>query len=158
MPSSFSALKKRYSDNSRIQLFNCAISDQKGEVDFFCPRDGSSLSDQQKSGLSMQSLEKAGIATSDIQKISVEAKRISDVISESGIWPELVQIDAEGFDYQLVLQCLELERLPLAIHFETIHMPEMQRNDIRLRLENTGFNFFETETDTLALSKTLSHK
>jgi FkbM family methyltransferase len=153
LPSSFNLLTEKYRRSERIVCVNCAISDAEGWVSFFCPKANgkADLSDSQKSGMSKQALLKAGILEVDIEEIVVTSKTLLQIMKEQGLEKiDLLQIDTEGFDYEIVKQALKLPSPPPLIHFETIHLSKSDKLSSREHLAARGYSLIESETDTLA--------
>ncbi|TDU71409.1 FkbM family methyltransferase [Prosthecobacter fusiformis] len=153
LPGSFELLAKKYHRYERITCVNCAISDIEGLVTFYCPKNNgrTGISEFQKSGMTKVSLVKAGIPESDIEEISVNSKTLPQVMQDQGLAKiDLLQIDTEGYDYEIVKQGLKLPAPPAIIHFETIHLSRFDKLNSRHVLTAKGYSLIESETDTLA--------
>lgn len=145
-----------YRNNKRIRCVNCVVSDTEGEVSFYCPKGsaGSRVLDFQKSGLSKKSLIQAGLPEEDIEEIVVNSKTLSQIIKKTSYDRiHLLQIDTEGFDFEIVKLGLQLRWPPPIIHFESIHLSKSDKQDSRTLLVFEGYALIESETDTLAYHK-----
>jgi FkbM family methyltransferase len=153
LTTSFKLLAEKYRGSERIVCVNCAISNTEGLISFFRPNENgkSDISDSQKSGMSKQALLKAGILEADIEEIVVTSKTLAQIMNEQGLERiDLLQIDTEGFDYEIVKQALNLPSPPPIIHFETIHLSRSDKLSSREYLSAKGYSLIESETDTLA--------
>jgi FkbM family methyltransferase len=158
LPKSFELLQKKYINSKNITCVNCAVSEVSGTVSFFCPKDDGhhGLSDFQKSGLTKKSMLKAGINDDAIEQITVMSKTLVDIIREQGLDRiHLLQIDTEGFDFEIVKCALNLPDLPPVIHFESIHLSKLDKLGSRELLASKGYYLIESEMDTLAYQRPL---
>jgi FkbM family methyltransferase len=88
-PRAFSKLRKNTAQFTDIHLYNCAISDKDGQMDFYV-NPGISISSScfQRSG--------------NLEKIAVPAKSIATVLSEEKIANvDLLKFDVEGAEYAI---------------------------------------------------------
>ena len=68
---------------------------------------------------------------------------------------DLLQIDAEGYDFEL-LKIFPFSRvIPKIIHFEHIHLNEIDRNNCLEFLHNIGYSFVVEYFDITAVHKNL---
>lgn len=72
----------------------------------------------QKLGLNKNSLLQAGMREADIEEITVSPKTFLQVMKEQYLdKTHLLQIDTEGFDFEIVRHALKLPFSPPIIHF-----------------------------------------
>lgn len=89
-PNSFALLKLNMQVNNiqGVQLFNCALNDRNGSVDFYVPEQRGSLNGSSING------------HNNGNKISVKGKKLSDYISNKKI--DFLKLDIEGAEQKVI--------------------------------------------------------
>ena len=65
--------------------------------------------------------------------------------------PDLIQIDAEGFDYEIV-RMIDWSHPPALVHYETVHLNEADRIAAWTLLRSKGYRLYATDSyNTLAI-------
>jgi hypothetical protein len=86
-----------------------------------------------------------------IEEIVVPSLSVASLLAKHRIEQfDLLQIDTEGYDYQILIQFLESDTLPRLIHFENNFLTSEQRADIAGRLITLGYRYLHIGIDTLA--------
>ena len=90
-----------------------------------------------------------------IEPEEVEACTLMEAIESCKITSlDLLQIDTEGFDFEII-KMLDFKKLtPLVIHYEHIHLSNKDKKTGTLLNMNDFFSF-KSKNDTIALSKKL---
>ncbi len=176
IPHLYEELKKNYSDNQGLTLLNMAIAETNGPILMdTISREGlkhlpkwakgiSSISNTNRNALSVKYWEEGRGKNNDRSsyselekyKIQVEVpgitlKHLFDNYA-SGKNIDLLQIDAEGYDYQ-ILKTLDLKIIrPVIIHFEYASMTQEEKSMTTTMLKNHGYQLdFYGNNDALAL-------
>jgi FkbM family methyltransferase len=124
-PSPFASLQSVYEGNERVQLFNVAIGDSDGHQPMFMIEGG----DAQWASFSRRHLESQPSPGGEIVEIEVETCTFATVLERAGS-PEIdiLQIDAEGYDYELLKLFDVPRRRPAIINYEHRHLSRADRN------------------------------
>lgn len=147
-PSAFARLSDRYDGSESITLINAAIDRESGERDFFVPTRG----DAEFASFDRDHLIKHGLRPSEIESRKVTCLSVDDLLGQAG-WDsvDLIQVDAEGYDYQ-ILSSIDFERLkPAIIRFEFRHFDARQLDESIERFVQLGYQFFVEELDIIAV-------
>lgn len=59
--------------------------------------------------------------------------------------PDLIQIDAEGFDYEIV-RMIDWSNAPALVHYETVHLSEADRIASWALLRDNGYRLYATDS------------
>ena len=103
--------------------------------------------------LSPDSLEKNGEC---IEPLSVRCETFDYIFKKYNINQlELLQIDAEGYDFELLKIFPFSEIIPKVIHFEHIHLDIYHRNACLEFLHQMGYSFVMEYFDITAVHKSL---
>lgn len=101
--------------------------------------------------MSKESLLREGIPEGEIVEILVPSKTLFQIMTEQNFERiDLLQIDTEGFDFEILKHALGQSIWPSIIHFETLHLSRSDKLHSRKLLREKGYSFIESETDTLA--------
>ena len=86
----------------------------------------------------------------------VEACTLMEAIESCKITSlDLLQIDTEGFDFEII-KMLDFKKItPLIIHYEHIHLSNKDKKKAGILLNMNEFFSFKSKNDTIALSKKL---
>lgn len=145
IPEIFERLVTNYRLNRKVTPLNIAIHPSKDSESIFFVKSGSlDKYPDYAYGLGTMlkpHLVKHGISESDIGEVSVTCARLEQVIDQYNIeCLDVLQIDTEGFDYQ-VLRTLNFRRCkPRVIKFEWMNLTISDKKDARLLLEAEGYS------------------
>lgn len=142
------ALKANYDDHPQVVLVNAAIADTNGTRDLYTTTRGPT----RQASFFKSHLLKHGVPSDQIVSLRVPCVTISSLLREHGMDRcDLIQIDAEGYDYQIV-RTLDFEALrPLIIRFEHAHMSDEECDECIELLASHGFRFIGERRDITAL-------
>ena len=149
-PTAFAKLHGLYGSAEHITLVNMAITPEQGTVTLFAPKDEHSS----KSTLAP----KTGFAARSeggSDEISVEGVRLSQLVSDHSIDRlDLLQIDAEGFDFEILKTFDFSSCQPLVVQYEDRHLfpPKERRRAVEF-LRDLGYQVCQglPPRDTVAL-------
>jgi FkbM family methyltransferase len=134
VPFLYQKLYEHHKDKPNVTLLNIAISDFNGSSTLYTPSQNNDFSKlpiwtSELSSKNKKHLE-AHIPKLIIDKISVQCKTLNHIIKEYQInEAELICVDAEGHDYEILMN-LNLNRLkPKKIIFENKHMDIIKHNN-----------------------------
>jgi FkbM family methyltransferase len=157
LPDMFEELKKNYVSEKQLLFENVAIANRDDKVALFRFRRDAPVSDLAH-----------GMATFNEQKIRKTAKywnlsRYIEMTQVQGVMFEhilkkyqirtisLLQIDAEGFDYEVIKMALQSRVLPKLINYEFVNLSNRDRLESCRVLAKHGYFFLHGRWDTLAV-------
>jgi len=144
----FNLLRKNYEGQEGLQFFNVAIGPEDGEITLYT-RSGGNV---QAASLKRHLMVKPGRRGRQLQTRQVPCWTFDRLLRESHA-PEtidLLQIDAEGFDYQIV-RSIDFARVkPAIIHYEHMVLSQKERNACLELLARHGYRFLLEDNDTVA--------
>jgi FkbM family methyltransferase len=159
LPDCFERLCMNYADQPQLLFENCAISDQDGERDLYRLVQDNPFPPRAQ-----------GLASFD-QKVLIEHKRFLpdieqyiEVVKVPTMTPkslfekhnvtkvDLLQVDSEGYDYEIIKMILDTNIFPKIINYEHIHLSRKDQVNCRRLLMSKGFRFAQSERDTLAVA------
>src|SRR5665213_151269 len=113
----FSSLQKNYKDNKHLILENCAIVNTDGPVNLYRPKQRATGRTAPATLASILPVQLEG----DLEEESVAGMTLSSLLQKHKVQRlDFLQVDAEGFDDQIVSQALGLPEMlrPRVMHFE----------------------------------------
>ncbi|WP_263353007.1 FkbM family methyltransferase [Acidicapsa acidisoli] len=159
-PYSFARLQHTYAGLPNVTLIQSAIGYQNGEAYLYrVKRTDISDSDAdltlQIASFSRKHLEAHGTKPYEIERIIVPCRSLSSLVTELGLSNiDLLQIDAEGFDADVVRMALKLPIPPVCIHFEHTHLTSANRRPLFNLLTANGYLLGRDTCNILALQMT----
>ena len=95
---------------------------------------------------------KHGVRRGEIEAVVVPALSLASVLDRCGAESlAFLQVDAEGFDAEVVGMALALPATPDFINFEHLHLGRRQVADVCRSLERHGYGWIHGACDTLAI-------
>ncbi len=141
-------LRATYADHPRVHVVNAAVADANGTRDFYTTAQGPS----RKASFFRQQLLKHGVPADEIQTVRVRCATIASLLQEHGLDRcDLLQIDAEGYDCQIVRTIDFAAVQPLIIRFEHVHMTDDECDQCIQLLASHDFRFIAERRDIIAL-------
>ena len=168
-PGNFAALKANYADQPQLSFEQAVIADSDGTMRFYRVDPGfwkqhglnpgsdseiSSLRPEQIrfhvklfGGAALAEREEDYLRWDDLPALTVP----SLLAKHNMPAPDLIQIDAEGFDYE-ILKTIDWTSPPPLVHFETVHLSVADRVAAWDLLRGKGYRLFATDSyNTLAI-------
>jgi len=141
-------LQATYAKHPQVRVVSAAIADADGTRDFYTTTGGPS----RKASFFKPQLLKHGISAEQIQTVQVRCATVSSLLKEHGFARcDLLQIDAEGYDHQII-RTIDFARVqPLIVRFEQVHMTNAECDDCLGLLASHGFQFIAERRDVIAL-------
>jgi len=162
LPNFFERLVTNYQDHREVIPLNIAIHPSETSARIFHVRPESlARYPDYAAGLGSMAkdhLLKHGIVEDDIAESVVICKSLTEVACEHGYErPDVLQIDTEGFDFE-VIKSIDFSRLkPLVLKFEWMNLTDTDRQQVSRMLESQGYRLWieHGAADCVAIQKTL---
>jgi FkbM family methyltransferase len=141
-------LRASYVDHPQVHVVNAAVADTNGMRDFYTTAGGPS----RKASFFRPHLLKHGVAADQIQTLQVRCATIASLLREQGFARcDLLQIDAEGYDHEII-RTIDFDAVqPLIVRFEHVHMSDETCGQCVELLASHGFRFITERRDIIAL-------
>jgi len=141
-------LQASYAAHPQVRVVNAAVADANETRDFYTTVGGPT----RKASFFKPQLVKHGIPDRDIQSVPVRCVTIASLLREHGLAHcDLLQIDAEGYDYQIIRSIDFRAVQPLIVRFEQVHLTDDACNHCIELLASHGFRFITERRDIIAL-------
>lgn len=157
LPDMFERLKKNYASEKQLVFLNTAVAKQSDEVSLFRFRSDAPV-DRYIHGLatfdekSVRSLARDLRLESWVEEVRIMGTTFSEMISKHSIEKiSLLQIDTEGFDFEVIRMALECGKCPELINYEHSHLSPQDRLESCRLLDKYGYSFIHGNSDTLAV-------
>jgi FkbM family methyltransferase len=152
----FRELEKTYAGVAGVSLVQVAIAHQDGVATMYRARKaGRWEADEwvgQVTSFDPRHLTKHGVQPAEIEAIDVPAVSLDTLLRQFDIDQlDFLQIDAEGFDAEVVKMALALPQTPNVINFERVHLTVAGLKEVFGLLESHGYSWVHNSFDTLAL-------
>ncbi|MBM3971935.1 MAG: FkbM family methyltransferase [Planctomycetes bacterium] len=147
-PGAFERLKACYAGQPQIALVNAAIANENGMRDFYT-RTGQA---SPLASFSREHLLKHKVPPDQIVCQQVRCCTLVSLLKEHGFDRlDLLQIDAEGYDYE-VIRTIDFSAIrPAIIRFEHVHLSSTDANACVELLASQGYRFIVERRDLIAL-------
>jgi FkbM family methyltransferase len=141
-------LKATYADDPQVLVVNAAVADANGMRDFYTTAGGATP----QASFFRPHLLKHGVPADQIQTLKVRCATIASLLQEHGLAScDMLQIDAEGYDYQII-RTIDFQTVqPLIIRFEHAHMTDDECDQCIKLLASHAFRFIAERRDIIAL-------
>jgi len=143
-------LTANYAAYPQVTVVNAAIASADGSREFFSATDGPS----RYASFSRSHLLDHGVAPSAIVAQTVSCVTIPSLLRQHGLAQcDLIQIDAEGYDYEIV-RTIDFDAInPVIVRFEHVHLSKRDCNACVALLAARGFRFITERRDIIALQE-----
>ena len=156
VPLAFERLKKNYEGVAGLKFENAAIAGEDGERILYEPVDGTADLGSRISTFDKGHLFRHGIKEEQIKPTPVKTLALTTLLDKYHIKDlNLLQIDAEGYDFEIVQMAFKAGVRPDIIHFENCHLSPADKLRARECLSTEGYRYSETLWDTLAIGTSL---
>lgn len=151
-PSVFLELKKNYAAEPQLIFENAAISHTDGQAKMYFAK---SENGEVASGLTTfrrEVLEYQFGGRAKIEEINVPARTFKTLFTKNSIRRvDLVQIDTEGFDYEIIKLFDFSTYNPMIVRFEHIHLTKRELTEAVTMLTNLGYGLYRDSLDLVAI-------
>jgi FkbM family methyltransferase len=166
VPYLFERLRQTYREVPGISLENVAVAVESGERDFYYlrPSDNPSLPlwyDKLGSfnrEVILRNLDVIPSIPELLVSIRVPCRTLQQICERQSIArPDLIHIDAEGYDFEII-KSIDFSRIgPIVLLYEHKHLGITGRLECRAYLSEQGYDTLEVGDDTLCMRRGLSH-
>lgn len=158
MPDFFSRLTMNYADEPQLGFENCAIGTEDGEVSLFRFKPDTPLPNNFYHGMARfdkdYMLTRSGtMGLNDaIEEIKVPALTFETLVRKHDIKKiDFLQIDTEGFDFEIIKMAFSLDVLPEIINYEWTELSAEDRITCKMMLADKGYSFVDIGPDVLCV-------
>lgn len=147
----FRKLEKNYQKYPQVHVVNAAISDKNEIRNFYTTSDAAI----QTASFNRAHLIKHNVAEEEIVRHEIQCFRIDKLLQKyQKDHFDLIQIDAEGYDYEIIKSIDFAKSKPSIIRFEHTHLSESDLSECIHLLASQGYQFLPEQQDLIAI---LSH-
>lgn len=148
-PGAFKQLKQTYSDCPQLKFYNVAIGPEDGHLTLYTRTDGS----VPIASVARRLLIKPGHSSKKVVGIEVPCWTFDRLLTESKTDQQidLLQIDTEGFDFEIIRSIRFDRTRPKIIRYEHALLSENDRNACIKLLCEQGYRILLEDRDTIAI-------
>ncbi len=152
-PMAFARLQETYRNQPQLTLLQAAIDECEGTRELYCRRGEASMA----SSFDRGHLLRHGIAANEIVIQTVACHTVASAIRAGGLERvDLIQIDAEGYDWPII-RSIDFARLrPAIVRFEYRNMPPRDADACLAHLTRFGYRFLIEARDVIAVQSAAS--
>lgn len=159
IPEQFSELQINYADEKQLILENCAISEEDGERSIFRFKKEANLPE---GAFNMSSFDKKHLTKFKylenfetlIEEIKVPTHNMKSLLDKHQIEKvDFMQVDTEGYDYNVLKMTLNKGILPTIINYEHEHLNAADNAACKNLLIDKQYQFITYGRDVLAMLK-----
>lgn len=156
----FEKLKETYKENHGIVFSNVAVAGHRGTVELFrVPSEHVMEGRVPRWGLGAASLyaDRNALSFPEVRPFVVSEEvpcmTLPEILREHKVARmDVLQIDAEGFDYQVLRQLDFSIYRPRVINMEIVNIPKSERTACKRLLDSHGYTYVKAGYDLLAVS------
>jgi FkbM family methyltransferase len=150
LPNVFERLKRNYAGQNRLRFVNAAVSAQNGRQKLYTvAMDGDSTL---MASFRRDTLAKAVPAGTTISEIEVPTMRLDELLVTHDVADiDLLQIDVEGYDFEVIKMVDFARWRPSIIHYEHYHLSNADRQACQAYLHERGYRIQSAGIDTTAI-------
>lgn len=147
-PAAFARLRETYRDQPQLTFLQVAIAEREGVRELYCRRGKASMAASFDRG----HLLRHGISSDEIVVQSVACHTVESAIRAGDLERvDLIQIDAEGYDWSII-RSIDFGRLrPAILRFEYRNMSKQDANFCLAHLAEHGYRFLIEARDIIAV-------
>jgi FkbM family methyltransferase len=146
-PHAFAQLQQTYRGQPQVTLLQAAIAEQNGSRELFCKRGEASMA----ASFDRNHLRRHGILDADIVSLPVACHTVESALRSADLSQvDLIQIDAEGYDWPII-RSIDFQRVrPRILRFEYRHMADRDADACLALLASHGYRFIMDGRDIIA--------
>lgn len=147
-PTAFRNLKENYRDYPQLTFVNGAIDRISGTRDFYTMHNQQSL----VASFDRKHLLNHSVPINEITIEQVQCYSVADLLEQCGFPSiDLLQIDAEGYDFEII-KSIDFDTIqPSILRFEISHLSNREKNDCIRLLAGHGYRFLVEHKDVIAV-------
>ena len=154
LPDIFNKLKHNYRDQPQLLFENVAILSRDGDVPIHRVRNDLDLPYHMSgfTSFNRDNLLTQGVPSEHIETVTVQGTSLPSLLAKHGInRVGLLQIDTEGYDYEIIKFAFDAGIFPDIINYEHCWLDPNIRFKCKQMLDMHGYQFVEVGKDTLAI-------
>lgn len=159
LPDMFERLQANFAEQTRLIYENVAITADPGTVKIYRVAADASGPEHWHgmASLSRDHLISEGAPEALVRECVVEATTMRALLDKHRIGQvDLLQVDTEGYDFEILKFALQCGLRPSIINYEHCHLVPKVRHAAQRALVDLGYRFLEVGKDTLALRDPLA--
>ncbi len=147
-PTAFARLQQLHQHRDNLLFVNSAIDCVRGTRNFYVAKEG----DVEFASFDRNHLLRHGLADHEIVSKEIDCLTIDDVLRQSNIDSvDFLQIDAEGYDYE-ILKSIDFTRIrPHILRFEYRHFSQHDIDECLKMLATHGYRFLTEQLDLIGI-------
>ena len=154
----FADLEKNYASESQLAFENAAIAKENGELALFRFPADAKIPDSAHGNatFNQEILQEKGrmVGVNQFQKVLVPCLTFQALKDKHHFEKvSLLQVDTEGFDFEVIKMAIKSGVLPTLINYEFMHLSPQDRLDSCQLLADHGYSFIHGRWDTLAVRR-----
>jgi FkbM family methyltransferase len=147
-PGAFARLQQTYRNQKQVTLLQAAIAETEGTRELYCQRGPASMT----ASFDRRHLLKHNIPERDIVSQTVPCHTVASALRAAGLnQVDLIQIDAEGYDWPIIRSIDFVRTKPRIIRFEYRHMSDRDADACIAHLALNGYRFVLESHDIIAV-------
>ncbi len=163
-PDVFKLLQETYKDYPMVECVNIVIAKENALQTFYSVKESIKTRENFKRVTGIATLNKDilrhtilnkipnGVNVDDyIKETSIKALSLNSLLEQRGIKKiDMIQVDCEGYDYEIIKMIDFNKFSPSIINFESNYLSYKERKECEGILENRGYKWFRHRGDTCA--------
>jgi FkbM family methyltransferase len=146
-PAAFARLRQTYRDQPQVTLLQAAIAEHEGLRELYCRQGKASMA----ASFDRQHLRRHGIPDSEIVAHPVVCHTVASALRAAQLdHVDLIQIDAEGYDWPIIRSIDFTMLRPAILRFEYRNLRPCDADDCLAFLASRGYRFFTEPRDIIA--------
>jgi FkbM family methyltransferase len=146
-PAAFARLRETYRDQPQVTLLQAAIAEREGVRDLYCRRGDASMA----ASFDADHLRRHGIPSVEIIRQPVVCHTVESALRAAGLESiDLIQIDAEAYDWPIIRSIDFAKVRPAILRFEYRHMRSSDADACLELLAGHGYRFLLETRDIIA--------
>lgn len=165
VPYLFEKLKRNYAGCENLIFENVAISNKEEIKDFWFPKDIPGQPDwfYQLGSFSREIILRHSDAIPEldqmIDRIPLECISLANLLSRNGVVKvDLLQVDTEGYDFEIIKQIDFSSCKPKIIVYEHKHLTTLDRSECAAHLQKQGYQLVEENINTIAFQSLVDNQ
>jgi FkbM family methyltransferase len=146
-PAAYARLQQTYAGQPQVKLLQAAIAEREGRRELYCKRGVASM----VASFDREHLRKHGVPDHEITSQNVPCHTVESAMCAAGLEHiDLLQIDAEGYDWPII-RSIDFSRCrPRIVRFEFRHMRPEDADACLALLAAQGYRFVVETRDIIA--------